>query len=99
MKKLNLLKIGLLTLALAMICGDVFAITAPATGSFAFDVYDLAVTKILKGPIGFVSGLSAIVFGAFLAIQSKILPCLLCLLAGGIIIKADTITVSLGMMI
>lgn len=99
MKKLNLFKIGLLTLALAMICGDVFAITAPAAGSFAFDVYDLAVTKILKGPIGFVSGLSAIVFGSFLAIQSKILPCLLCLLAGGIIIKADTITVSLGMMI
>lgn len=99
MKKLNLLKIALLTFTLAMICGDVFAITAPVAGSFAYDVYDLAVAQILQGPIGFVAGVAAIIFGSFLAIQSKILPCLLCMLAGGMIIKADAITASLGMLI
>ena len=78
---------------------DAHAVTAPVAGTFGYDLYDLAVNQILKGPIGFVAGVSAVIFGAFLAIQTKILPCLLCMLAGGMIIKADAITVTLGMVI
>lgn len=93
---------GLLAFAftfVGMFAADAHAITAPVAGTFGFDLYDLAVNEILKGPIGFVAGVSAVIFGAFLAIQTKILPCLLCMLAGGMIIKADAITVTLGMVI
>ena len=93
---------GLIVFAFAFVSmfdADAHAIVAPAAGTFGYDLYDLAVNEILKGPIGFVSGVAAVIFGAFLAIQTKILPCLLCMLAGGMIIKADAITVTLGMVI
>ncbi|MBN2570074.1 MAG: hypothetical protein JXB42_11645 [Deltaproteobacteria bacterium] len=78
---------------------DAFAITAPSSGSFAYDIYDIAVNDILKGPVGFVCGCGAIAFGAFSAIRSQIFPAVGATLGGGALIKSDTIVTSLGMLI
>ncbi|GBO86293.1 hypothetical protein NUW46_19905 (plasmid) [Marinobacter sp. MA] len=74
------------------------AITAPAAGTFAFDLYDVAVNDMLKGPVGFVGGLAAIVLSAVQITKNWMLA------AGGVLggtamIKADSITTSLGMII
>ena len=76
---------------------DLLAITAPASGTFAYDIYDIAVNSILKGPIGFVGGLGAIVFGAVNAIRGQVLPAIPSILGGAALIKADSIVTSLGM--
>lgn len=75
---------------------DAFAITAPAATTFAYDVYDIAINNIIKGPIGFVAGAMAIVFGAVLAIKQEIMGAVPAILGGAILLKADTIVVSLG---
>ena len=74
------------------------AITAPASGSFAYDVYDIAVNDMIKGPIGYIAGLGAMVWGAFSAIQQKLGMAAASILGGGAIVKADAITESLGLM-
>lgn len=99
MKK-NLLVRGGLVAALVLLCAmPALAVTAPATGSFAYSVYDIAVVKILQGPIGFVAGLAGIVFAAVLAVKAMILPAVLAILGAGVLIKADAIVASLGMLI
>jgi len=90
------LMVGAMVMAVAP---DAFAVTAPVTGSFAFDVYDIAVNEILKGPVGFVCGVGAIAFGAFSAIRSQIFPAVAATLGGGALIKSDAIVASLGMLI
>jgi len=74
------------------------AISAPASGSFAYDVYDIAVNDMVKGPIGYIAGLGAMVWGAFSAIQQKLGMAVTSILGGGALIKADAITQSLGLM-
>ena len=99
MKKKELVEVFLLTLFLLMaIVPEAFAITAPVAGSFAYDVYDMAVNSILKGPIGFVAGLAAVCFGAALAIQQKIGGAIPALLGGAVLLKSDTIVTSMGML-
>jgi len=78
---------------------EVHAITAPAAGSFAYDVYDIGVNDILKGPIGFVGGVAAIVLGAIMAIQGKIMGAAPAILGGAAMLKADSIVSSLGAII
>ena len=75
------------------------AITAPATGSFAFDVYDVGVNKILSGPIGFVAGVGAIVIGAVSAVQQKVVAAVPAILGGAVMLNADSVVESLGLMI
>lgn len=82
-----------------MIAPFAHAITAPAAGSFAYDVYDIGVNKILKGPIGFVAGVVAIVMGAAAAIMGEIMYAIPAILGGGILLKADAVVTSLGAMI
>jgi hypothetical protein len=99
MKKEEAVKVLMFTLFLLMaIVPQVFAITAPAVGSFAYDVYDMAVNSILKGPIGFVAGLGAVCFGAALAIQQKIGGAIPALLGGAVLLKSDTIVTSMGLL-
>ena len=99
MKKEELVKMLLFTLFSVMaIEPSAFAITAPAAGSFAYDVYNMAVNSILKGPIGFVCGLAAVCFGAALAIQQKIGGAIPALLGGAVLLKADTIVTSMGLL-
>lgn len=75
------------------------AITAPATGSFAYSVYDIGVNQILKGPIGFVGGVGAVVWGAIAAVQGKIMTAVPAILGGAAMLKADSIVSSLGAII
>jgi hypothetical protein len=71
------------------------AITAPATGTFAYDLYDVAVNEMIKGPVGFVGGMIAVIVSAVNITKNWLLA------GGGILggtalIKADSITASLG---
>lgn len=74
----------------------VLAINTPTTGSFAYDVYDIAVNSILKGPVGFVAGVSAIALGAVAAIRSQVMAAIPAVLGGAALLKADAIVSSLG---
>lgn len=92
----------MLLVGLVFVLSDVatvMAITAPAAGSFAYDIYDIGVNSILKGPIGFVAGVGAIAFGAVMAIRSQIMMAVPAILGGAALLKADTITESLGALI
>ena len=75
------------------------AIPVPAAGSFAFDAYDIGVNKVLKGPIGFVIGVLSIAFGAWAAMRTEIMMAMAAVLGGGILLSADTVVASLGMVI
>ncbi len=76
-----------------------WAIAVPAAGSFAYDAYDIGVTQILNGPIGFVLGVLAIGFGAWAAIRSEIMLAISAVLGGAILLQADTVVASLGAII
>ncbi len=92
-------------LGLTIIIAGVFLVLAntasafvpvPAAGSFAFDIYDVAVNDILNGPIGFVGGVASMAMGGVMAIQQKLMLAIPCVLGGAGIMTADTITTSLG---
>ncbi|MBQ4839835.1 hypothetical protein [Pseudoalteromonas luteoviolacea] len=74
------------------------AITAPAAGSFAYDMYDVGVNKILKGAPGFIGGMVGIVVSAT-QLSSNWKAAGLGILASTAVIKADSITKSLGMIV
>ncbi len=79
--------------------GDAFAITTPVDGSFAYDIYDIGVNSILKGPIGFVAGVGAIIFGSIEAIRGQVLGAVPAILGGAALLKADAIVQTLGCII
>lgn len=84
-----------LPLALMAYSAGSHAITAPTTGTFAYDLYDVAVNQMIKGPVGFVGGMVAVIVSAMNITKNYILA------GGGILggtalIKSDSITASLG---
>jgi hypothetical protein len=87
------------SLSVLMLYSVAFAIVAPAAGSFAYDVYDVAVVKMLQGPIGFVGGVAAMIIGAVLAIQGKIMGAIPAICGGAVLLKADALVTSLGAII
>lgn len=74
------------------------AIVAPANTSLAYDIYDVGVNKILKGPVGFVAAVAAIGYGATQVMKAWPIA-LMSVLGGSAIIKADTIVTSLGALV
>lgn len=86
---------ALMVFAVALAATDALAVTAP-TGGFAQDVYDIFVTKMLKGPIGFVCGCVAIIFGAVMAIRAQIMTAIPAVIGGAVMLKADAVVESLG---
>jgi len=74
----------------------VFAFSSPSEGGFAYDLYDIAVNKILKGPVGFVGGVASIVLGAISLVAGRYLTAIPAVLGGAVLLKADTIVSSLG---
>ncbi len=86
-------------IVLTVVPAAVYAFNAPTTGSFAYDVYDIAVDKILKGPIGFVAGVAAMVFGAASAIRGQLMTSVLPIIGGAVLLKADAIVKTLGLTI
>ena len=81
-----------------VLSASAFAITAPVAGDFAFNVYDIAVNNILQGPIGFVGGCFCVIMGVMLAMQQKIVPAVCGIICGAVLLSADTIVASMGMM-
>jgi hypothetical protein len=85
--------------ALCLISSNAIAMTVPAAGSFAYDLYDIGVNQILLGPIGFVAGVACMVFAAILAIRQMILPAAGVVLGGAFLLKADAVVQTIGAMI
>ena len=77
---------------------NAFAIVAPAAGSFAFDLYDVGINDILLGAPGFVGAVIIMVVSAVNLTRNWVVS-IAGLLGGVILINADTITASLGMLI
>lgn len=74
------------------------AITAPTTGSFAYDVYDIGINNIMGGPIGFVLGAGCMGLGGFAAVKQNIPMAIGAVLGGAAILKCDSLVTSLGML-
>ena len=73
------------------------AFNAPAAGSFAYTVYDVAINHMLNGPIGFVGGVAAMALGAIMAIQQRITLAIPCILGGAALLNAESMVTTLGM--
>lgn len=84
---------------LCVLSTNATAMTVPAAGSFAYDLYDIGVNQILLGPIGFVAGVACMVFSAILAIRQMILPAAGVVLGGAFLLKADAVVQTIGAMI
>ena len=84
---------------LVLAASQASAMGAGATTGFASEVYDIVVTKILQGPIGFVAGVAAVVYGALNAVKAQFLPAAAAIIGGGVLIKSDALVSSMGMMV
>ena len=102
MKRFGMKEIGWLMVLSLVMAQSAQAITgatsAPAAGTFAYDIYDSVVAKILQGPIGFTSGVAAMVFGAIAAIRGQFMAALPPIVGGAMLLKAEAITTSLGVL-
>lgn len=70
-----------------------------SSGGFGSQVYDIAINKILQGPIGFISAMFAIFCGAHCAMTGKIMVSIPCILGGAAVLKAASLVASLGALI
>ncbi len=48
---------------LILMCEYALALSEPTKGTFSYNLYDIIVNKIIKGPIGFVLGTGSVVYG------------------------------------
>ena len=85
--------------AACLLSANAMAMTVPAAGSFAYDLYDIGVNQILLGPIGFIAGVASMVFAAILAIRQMILPAAGVVLGGAFLLKADSVVQTIGAVI
>jgi hypothetical protein len=79
--------------------GNALAMTVPATGSFAYDLYDIGVNQILLGPVGFTGGVACMCVAAILAIRQMILPAAGVVLGGAFLLRANTVVETIGALI
>lgn len=91
--------LAVLTVVWLLLSTSAMAMTVPAAGSFAYDLYDIGVNQILLGPIGFVAGVACMVFAAILAIRQMILPAAGVVLGGAFLLKADAVVQTIGAVI
>lgn len=75
------------------------AMTVPASGSFAYDLYDIGVNQILLGPVGFTGGVACMCVAAILAIRQMILPAAGVVLGGAFLLRANTVVETIGALI
>lgn len=74
------------------------AFSAPAQGDLGYDIYDIVVNKGVKGPLGFVGGVAAFLFGVS-RLFSNIMIGIPTIVAAVCLIKADSILQTFGMLI
>jgi len=82
-----------------MKAGNALAMTVPAAGSFAYDLYDIGVNQILLGPVGFTGGVACMCVAAILAIRQMILPAAGVVLGGAFLLRANTVVETIGALI
>jgi len=73
------------------------AFTAPAAGTFAYTVYDVAINQMLNGAVGFVAGVGAMALGAVMAIQQKVMLAIPAILGGAVLLNAESLVTTLGL--
>lgn len=78
--------------------GIAHAFTAPAAGDLGYDIYDIVVNQGVKGPLGFVGGVAAFLFGVS-RLFSNIMIGIPTIVAAVCLIKADSILQTFGMTI
>jgi hypothetical protein len=105
MKKLVLGKgrhaiVGATSILLAAVvgAGAAHAFSAPAAGDLGYDIYDIVVNQGVKGPLGFVGGVAAFLFGVS-RLFSNIMIGIPTIVAAVCLIKADSILQTFGMVI
>ena len=79
--------------------GNALAMTVPAAGSFAYDLYDIGVNQILLGPVSFTGGVACMCVAAILAIRQMILPAAGVVLGGAFLLRANTVVETIGALI
>lgn len=89
---------GLPLAALALVSGGARAFTAPVAGDLGYDIYDIVVNQGVKGPLGFVGGVAAFLFGVS-RLFSNIMIGIPTIVAAVCLIKADSILQTFGMVI
>lgn len=82
--------------ALVLIPVVAMAVNQPANGDPFYDVYDIVVNKFLKGPVGFVTAVIAMISGFALGFRQQFIPGIVSVALGVIMIKADSLVTSLG---
>lgn len=96
----SLFKLGVMSFALlGMYVPDLWAWSQPTQGSFAYDVYDIAINKIAKGPIGFVAGAGLMAGAIFAATRAAWVPAVLMAVGSGTLFKIEDVVSSLGYLI
>lgn len=88
-----------LVFAACFMATQAMALSAPGSGTFAYDLYDIGINQILKGPIGFVAGVACMVLAAVLAVRQMLLPAVCCVLGGAFLLKADSVVETIGAVI
>jgi hypothetical protein len=68
------------------------------SNAFAYPLYDIAVNKILQGPVGYVGGMTAMVIGAISLITGRILAAVPAILGGAALLKAPDLIHGLGLL-
>ena len=74
------------------------AFQAPAAGDLGYDIYDIVVNQGVKGPLGFVGGVAAFLFGVS-RLFSNIMIGIPTIVAAVCLIRADSILQTFGMMV
>ncbi len=82
--------------ALFMGVTDVFAWTLPGSDSFAYDVYDIFVNKLLKGAPGAVAAVAPMAGGIVSAVRSNFLGAGICSISSLLLYKAPDLIQKLG---
>lgn len=90
--------VGIPLLFALTIAGAAQAFTAPAAGDLGYDIYDIVVNQGVKGPLGFVAGVAAFLFGVS-RLFSNIMVGIPTIVAAVCLIKSDTILQTFGMVI
>jgi len=84
--------------ASGLFASSVMALTAPAAGSFAFDMYQVGVVDTLQGPIGFVGAVLLMVWSA-IKITTNWMGAVAGLLGSIALINAESLVTSMGMIV
>ena len=94
-----MLALNAVFILLFIIPSNLWAAVIPAQGDFGYDLYDISVNKIIKGPIGFITGSAGIVIGAIFAMKNQLVAAAPAIIGGAAVIKAESITETMGMLI